>query len=783
MSGAARRSLGSRRWRCAAGIVLAVGIAVVSGQGGAGHSIGHFPSYYPDEIRIDTIDPAAAAAGLADQTLHAYVGAAPRLAQPVPGHIKSVTSLGSLLVLSMDAASKRFASAEDRCTAARGILATFAEAKAGGLVFHPYPVTPYHADYLHHLDRIEAVKRAIGAATRRPVQQPIGAKGRLAEAVVQARFGVVAKDADVVLEAVPIGDLVSTASSQLWAGPPWVKEGWFHAYRMLEPGLDAAQRSAVDEAYHYLVHGGLRGGLAERADLERALVASLTAGCHRLVVGYVPREEHFNEAYPPGVENIAYDAVAGLNSPLLIRTAKLKEYPWNGKLHLGVSEPPRSAWNPIAGFTDPMGRLLWSAVGDPAMIPFAVNAGWMPNRVQSQITKVEGVSGGIKVPADALRPEPGSGALKRVGDRTVASAKVTYEVVASPFDDGTEQSVADVLYPYAFLYRWGAKVQPGAGAREPSLHAAFAAIDERLAGVKLVRVDRTKHTIAEDLEIVVSTPVVEVYLYGAPGDETQIAALAPPWSTLPWHLLALMEEAVLRGYAAFSEAEAKRLGVPWLDLVRDPALLERLKDLIVQFERDGYRPAALKDLVTADEARERWRSLEAYAKKNGHLLVANGPYRLKSWTPTSVALEAVREMTYPLGLGTYDRFVHPPKAVIEAATESERSIVVRASAEMTLKGGRSTTRVKERLTRTTARGTYPLLVVSRYLLIDDASGKVLKLDKMHWKEDGDFTIDLPQELPPGDYTAILGVLLDGNAVEPSARLLHIRRIGASGSPG
>ena len=107
---------------------------------------------------------------------------------------------------------------------------------------------------------------------------------------------------------------------------------------------------------------------------------------------------------------------------------------------------------------------------------------------------------------------------------------------------------------------------------------------------------------------------------------------------------------------------------------------------------------------------------------------------------------------------------------------------MRASAEMTLKGGRGTTHVKEPLKRTTARGTYPLLVVSRYLLID-AAGKVLKLDKMHWREDGDFTIDLPQQLPPGDYTVILGVFLDGNAIEPSTRTLHIRRLGASGAPG
>jgi hypothetical protein len=145
-------------------------------------------------------------------------------------------------------------------------------------------------------------------------------------------------------------------------------------------------------------------------------------------------------------------------------------------------------------------------------------------------------------------------------------------------------------------------------------------------------------------------------------------------------------------------------------------------------------------------------------------------------------LEAVREITYPLGFGTFDRFVYPPKAVIEEVKQDGRSIIVRASADMTLKAGRGTMHVKEPLQRTTARGTNPLLVVSRYLLID-AAGKVLKLDKMHWREDGLFTIDLPQDLPPGAYAVTLAVLLDGNTIEPSARTLQIRRIGGSGSPG
>jgi hypothetical protein len=95
---------------------------------------------------------------------------------------------------------------------------------------------------------------------------------------------------------------------------------------------------------------------------------------------------------------------------------------------------------------------------------------------------------------------------------------------------------------------------------------------------------------------------------------------------------------------------------------------------------------------------------------------------------------------------------------------------------MTLKGGRGYTDVKEPLLRTTARGVYPLLVVSRYLLLD-AAGKVLKVDKMQWAEDGQFTIDLPQDLPPGDYAVILGIFLDGNALQPSARIVRVR-VGA-----
>jgi hypothetical protein len=760
--------------------ILIVGLIFAGGQGGAGHSVGHFPSYYPHEIRIETIEPAAAAKGLSEETLHAYVGAVPTFAGPVPRHIESVRSLGSIFVLSFRTTSTRFASADARCTAARGVMAALRDEKEGGFIFHPYPVTPYHADYLHHLDRVEAAMNAVGGTSAR-ASEKFGAKGRLATAIVRARWQLATEDADAVLEEIPADELLASMSLSFdgWSGPPWAKEGWFEAHRLLAPSLDGAAREAMDDDYARLVHGETLG-LAERADLERRLVATLTRGCARLVVGYTPKEEFVDAAYPAGIENVAYDSLSGLNSPIFLRTVKLKEYPWNGNLHLGVRQLSAGAWNPVAGFTDPMGRLIWSAIGDPAMIQFPFNASWMHNRVQSVVTKVEGQSGGIRVPPDARRPQPGTGTLDPVGASTFASAKVVYEVLTSPFEDGSEMDVADVIYPFMFTYRWGAKANSGGDNHEPRLEQTLAAMQEHVAGLKVVRVERTKHVIAENWEIFTNTPVVEVYLRGVPHDELQVAAMVPPWSTIPWHLLALMEEAVKRGYAAFSKKESERRRIPWMDLVRDQDLRAKLLPLIAKFERESYRPEPLREFVTAEAAQARWRALAAFAEKNGHFLVTNGPYRLAQWNSMSVVLQAVREVTYPLGFGTFDRFVHPPRAVVESIAHDADTITVRASAEMILKVGRDYKLTKEPLLRTTLRGTFGLLVVSRYLLIGP-DGKVRTLDKMHWEDDGRFTIKLPKRLPPGEYTVNLAVFLDGNSMAPSAKSLRLR-VGGTESP-
>jgi len=740
----------------------------------AGHGVSHVPSYYPHEIRIDAVEPAAAADGLGNKTLHAYIGAMPGFGGRVPDHVKPVESLGSFLVLGFNPASETFASGESRCTAARGILAALRE-RAPGFVFHPYPVTPYHADYLHHLDRIEETRAALGAQTGATKPLKFRAKGRHAQAIVRSRWTLASKGWDVSLEEVPVDALIADARVQLngWLGPPWVKEGWFQAYRLLASAVAGAEnRRTVDETHGRLMRGEYLD-LAERVNLERRLVAALTRGCARMVVGYTLRREYYNDDFSAGVENIAYDSQLGLNSPVFVRTAKLKDFPWNGSLHLGMAGRPEAAWNPVAGFTDPAGRLIWSMVGDPALVPFPSSASWIPNRFEFTVTAARGQSGGVKVPADAVRPEPGTGALRPVGRWTFASVKVVYKFLASPFQDGTETEVADLLYPFVLAYRWGAKAGPDDQAYDPGLDAALATMRGRLMGVRAVRVERTVKAIAPGFDVIQKTPVIEVYLRDAPGDEHQVAALAPPWSTVPWHLLVLMEEAVLRGHAAFSKEEAERRGVGWLDLVRDRPLQAKLKALIGELERQRYRPDALKDLVTAEAAGLRWRALRTFAEEKGHLLVTNGPYRLTEWRPDSVVLQAVREATYPLGFGTFDRYVHPPRAVIREVTRETGRIVVRADAEKTVKVQRSYKTVLEPLTRKTTRGLYGILVDSRYLLVG-ADGAVVGAGKMRWEEDGRFVVDLPERMSPGRYTVLLAIYLDGNSLTPSAKALRFQ---------
>jgi hypothetical protein len=257
-----------------------------------------------------------------------------------------VESLGGFVVVSVDPPD---------CAKLWGALHDLAE-HSQGFVFHPYPVTPLHADYLEEADL--AAKAAAHAQAAAP-------------AVVADKIHIVEADA-----------LVGRAMSRFdgWSGPPWIKSGWFQAYQLLADALPPATQKQAAYALRELEQGAF-DDLDDQYNAERDFVSLLTKNCRRAVAGYTIRREVYDNDYDTGIENIAADSIAGLDSPVFIRTVKLKDYPWNGVLRLGVPKPPAAAWNPVAGFTDPAGRLIWSALSDPAGFPAPYGSGWELDRM------------------------------------------------------------------------------------------------------------------------------------------------------------------------------------------------------------------------------------------------------------------------------------------------------------------------------------------------------------------------------------------------------------------
>lgn len=525
--------------------IAAAGVALL-GAAHAGHEFPFYPSFYPQEITVEALDAVAAARRLAEGTLHVYAGSG----IPDSGKTAAVSSLGGYVVAVTQPGG---------CVDARAMKQTLAP----GQIWHPYPVTPFHPDYLHHADRVEAASVAQGNPAAK-------------------------------VEIVDVDALMAKARKgyNRWSDPPWIRQGWFHAYLLLAP---PAPDAGIENAVRRLMRGEYRNP-AQRIELERRLVERLQRGCQRAVLGYLVRREHYAVDYSGGVENVGHGSLEGLAAPIFPRTVKLRDFPWNGWLNIGVPAAPSSPWNPLAGgFEDTFGRLVWSALADAAFLPSPHGSSWIENRVHAKVH----------------------------GD-----GRIVYRVHNSLFHDGTAMNYADLRYAYEF--------------GKP----------QRPKSVRLLRVEEETLAFGED-KLSYQVPVVEVYLDGVARKEAA-AVVAPPWTTLPWHVLALLDEGARRGYFKLDE----------VDPVRDGAAVERLGELARELEERAYVPPTLSSLVKEKEARERYRRLREFHAARGHWLVTNGPYRLERWDGTKAVLTVFRDPSYPNGLGRFNAYAVPLKAYV-----------------------------------------------------------------------------------------------------------------------
>jgi hypothetical protein len=341
---------------------------------------------------------------------------------------------------------------------------------------------------------------------------------------------------------------------------------------------------------------------------------------------------------------------------------------------------------------------------------------------------------------------------------------LTYRLLGSAFHDGTRTSGADLLYAYMFAYRWGGGGEGENSRTDPAVAAATSVMRAHLLGARVLGTDTSSKSIRfGDFEYVRELLIVEVYTSAPAVDPEQDAVVAPPWSTLPWHVLVLMEEAVERRWAAFSPAEAQRRGVAWLDLARSDDLNRRLASLVEAFAREGYRPERLASLVGVEDARKRWTALAAFYKEHGHFLVTNGPYRLKQWTNDGVTLEAFRDFSYPLGVGSYDAYAVPRKGTITKVEHKDGQVILAGDIELIAKHQRSYDIVRTAIP-SVARDVLKRAAPECRYMVTDGAGHVVLAGQVPLADDLRFRIDLAGKLPAGRFTLAAQFIVNGNAM-------------------
>ncbi|RLI13382.1 hypothetical protein DRO33_01390, partial [Candidatus Bathyarchaeota archaeon] len=430
------------------------------------------------------------------------------------------------------------------------------------------------------------------------------------------------------------------------------------------------------------------------------------------------------------VENIAYDLVAGFYSPFTLRTARFKsDYggPVGGTLKVGDFNMFVSAFNPVGGVKWVYEWVVWSAITDFGLWPHPHTGIYFPVRASFKVITA-GPTGYLPVPEDALTFNATALDWTTVGPNVTATSAVTLNFVFGKWHHGEDMTMADIFAAMAHAFRVACEADPiyDAASITPGMEAFISAF----RGIK-----------------VLNDTAVTVYIDYWHPDKTFIAAMADVWTSTPWEIYALMDDAVTARELAWSDVQATDWGVECLDLFKGPSL-PILKSHYDSLSTANYIPPYMQDpdlpdcaKITTEMATARWSALGTWYDTYGHFLVSNGPFKaVKADTVAKVIrIEAFRE--YPFKADHWDWLVKPK--VPDLSVEMPESIVMGEEATVSV--------------TSTLEGA-PYSKVDVTFMLADAAGRVVLQKVATWDPDAKkfivtLTADETLSLTPGTYTA------------------------------
>ncbi|WP_205738671.1 ABC transporter substrate-binding protein [Halomonas heilongjiangensis] len=361
---------------------------------------------------------------------------------------------------------------------------------------------------------------------------------------------------------------------------------------------------------------------------------------------------------------VAVDLAGGLSGSALWPYTLRYTDRVGGQMVFGTPNLLTEPWNPVAGSNWASDRMIMRATEDPMVIPDPFTGLYLPQRIEgAEVTVEAGVPVGrtldwlsvesaeeIRVPEAAWIDWDGdAGRFVTVGEKhpegvtARTRTRVAYEeaLFERRWHDGSTLSLADFILPWILTFE---RADEGSRLFDVAHLATFEAFQRHFRGWHIVSRDPL---------------VVEVYsdqIY--PDAETIVAARAP--APIPWHTLALGILAEGSDELAFSSNKADQRRVDWMSLVAGPSVPILERQLRRARER-GIRPypAALGELLDAEEVAARYRALADWYAERGHFWVGNGPFELHSVHPVAGSVVLRRFAEFPDPADKWLRFSRP----------------------------------------------------------------------------------------------------------------------------
>src|SRR5207245_9932819 len=131
----------------------------------------------------------------------------------------------------------------------------------------------------------------------------------------------------------------------------------------------------------------------------------------------------------------------------------------------------------------------------------------------------------------------------------------------------------------------------------------------------------------------------------------------------------------------------------------------------------------------------------------------NGPYRLKSWTGECATLEVFRDLSYPLGVGSFDAYAIPRRGYVTKTERRDGGLRLSADIEIVMKFMRDYEIVRQPMSLVDATVRKRAAPECRYV-VADADGRIALIGVSFPGEDLTFTVELDGRLPAGQYTVM-----------------------------